>query len=73
MARRKADYDSLIVQDFLNRAQAMAYTHQPNEDAFKMKIHPYVHTYESGEGMLYYVPELKQRVMAMVVTTPTKD
>ena len=71
MARRKADYDSLLVQDFLNRAQAMAYTHQPNEDAFKEKIHPYVHTYASGEGMLYYVPELKKRVMAMVVTTPT--
>ena len=72
MGRRKADYDSLLVQDFLNRAQAMAYTHQPNEDAFKVNIHPYVHTYASGEGMLYYVPELKQRVLAMVVTTPTK-
>ena len=71
MARRKADYDSLMVQDFLNRAQAMAYTHQPNEDAFKVKIHPYVHTYESGEGMVYYIPELRQRVLQMIATTPT--
>ena len=71
MGRRKADYDSLLVQDFLNRAQAMAYTHQPNEDAFKEKIHPYVHTYASGEGMLYEVAELRKRVKAMVVTTPT--
>lgn len=71
MARRKADYDSLMVQDFLNRAQAMAYTHQPNEDAFKVKIHPYVHTYESGEGMVYYIPELRHRVLQMIATTPT--
>ena len=47
MARRKADYDSLLVQDFLNRAQAMAYCHQPNEDAFK-----YGRQFSHVEGVL---------------------
>ena len=72
MARRKADYDSLIVQEFLNKAQAMAYTHQETEEKFNAKIHPYVHTYEGGHGVLYFVPELRDRVKAMVVTSPTR-
>ena len=72
MARRKADYDSLIVQEFLNKAQAMAYTNCKTEEKFDELIHPYVHTYQGSKGVDYYVPELRKRKLAMVVTTPTR-
>ena len=34
MARRKADYEGLKVQEFLSKAQAMAYTNYPDEKKF---------------------------------------
>ena len=46
MARRKADYESLMVQEFLSKSQAMAYTNT-TEDQFKEWIQPYVHVYRS--------------------------
>ena len=66
MARRKADYDNLIIQEFLNKAQAMAYTNCKTEEKFDELIHPYVHTYQSSQGVDYYVPELRKRKLAMV-------
>lgn len=72
MARRKADFDGLLVQEFLTKAQAMAYTNYLTEEIFDKEIHPYVHTYQSGHGVNYYIPELRKRKLAMVVTIPTK-
>lgn len=72
MARRKADYDGLVVQEFLTKEKAMAYTNFKTEELFDKEIHPYVHTYKSGHGVDYYVPELRKRKLEMVVTIPTK-
>ena len=72
MARRKADYDSLMVQEFLNFSQAMAYTNMTEED-FKEWIAPYCHVYKSkfkhGD---YFLPELRKRKLELAVIEPTQ-
>ncbi len=71
MARKKADYDGLIIQEFLTKAQAMAYTLRGTEEKFNVEIHPYVHTYQGGHGVCYFLPELRKRMLQLEVTTPT--
>lgn len=71
MARRKADYDGLLVQEFLNKSQAMAYTNTTEEE-FKEWIQPYVHVYRSKyKSGDYYLPELRKRKLEMVEIEPT--
>lgn len=72
MARRKADFDSLLVQEFLTKAQAMAYTLRLTEEKFNEEIAPYVHTYRGGHGGCYYLPELRKRMLELVEIQPTK-
>ena len=71
MARPKADYDGLMVQEFLSFEQAMAYCNFTAEE-MKELVLPYVHTYRSkykkGD---YYLPELRKRKLAMVEVEPT--
>jgi hypothetical protein len=73
MASRKADYDGLKVQDFLNKAQAMAYTNYPTEVMFNEDVLPYVHCYKSGKpGGQFYVPELRSLILSREQLRPTK-
>ena len=46
MARRKADYDGLMVQEFLSKSQAMAYCNM-TEEQFAELVQPFVHVYRS--------------------------
>lgn len=73
MGRPKADYETLMVQEFLNKEQAMAYTNIKDSKKFDILIHPYVHTYQTSDDRSadYFLPELRKRKLAMVVTTPT--
>ena len=43
MASRKANYEGLMVQEFVDKDIAMAYTNMKNEPAFDELILPYVH------------------------------
>ena len=71
MARRKADYESLMVQEFLSKSQAMAYTNTTDEQ-FKEWIQPYVHVYRSKyKAGDYFLPELRKRKLEMVEIEPT--
>lgn len=71
MARRKADYDGLLVQEFLNKSQAMAYCNM-TEDQFAELIQPFVHVYRSKyQAGDYFLPELRKRKLEMVVIEPT--
>ena len=72
MARRKADFDGLQVQEFLTKAEAMAYTLRLTEEKFNEEIMPYVHVYQGGQGGCYYVQELRKRMLSLVVLKPTK-
>ena len=74
MASKKADYEGLKVQEFVSKAQAMAYTNMLTEEAFDSKILPYVHTYQNSDGRGkgdYYIPELRKRKLQLVVIEPT--
>ena len=74
MASKKADFEGLMVQEFLTKAQAMAYTNMLTEDAFDAKILPYVHTYQNSDGRGkgdFYLPELRKRKLQLVVLEPT--
>ena len=72
MARTKADYESLMVQEFLSKAQAMAYTNT-TEDEFKKWIAPYCHVYRSKHRSGdYYLPELRRRKLDLVEVEPTQ-
>ncbi len=76
MASKKADYDGLMVQEFVTKAQAMAYTNMLTETAFDEKILPYVHTYQNSDGRSkgdFFIPELRQRKLQLVVAEPTKQ
>lgn len=72
MARRKADFDGLLVQEFLTKSQAMAYTLRLTEETFNEEIMPYVHVYQGGKGGVYYVPELRKRMLDLVELQPIK-
>ena len=76
MASKKADYDGLMVQEFVNKAQAMAYTNMQTEAAFDEHILPYVHTYRTRDGRGkgdFFIPELRKRKLQLVVMEPTKE
>ena len=60
MARTKADYDGLIVQEWLTKAQAMAYVNERDETKFREKYGAHVNCYNGGD---YYLPELRARKM----------
>ena len=67
MARRKADCDSVIViQEFLTKPQAMAYTNRLTEEKFNEDIEPYVNIYQGGKGGCYFLPELGERMLNML-------
>ena len=73
MARPKADYESLQVQEFLSFEQAMAYLNF-TADEMKELVLPYVHVYKSkykkGD---YFLPELRARKLKLVEMEPTKE
>ena len=73
MARKKRDFDGLKVQEFLTKAQAMAYTNYP-EDKFDEEVRPYLHVYRNGDSRSkgdYYLPELRQWKLNHVEMNPT--
>lgn len=73
MASRKADYDTLMVQEFLSKEQAMAYTNYRNEAAFDRDIRPYCHIYCNSNSHSqgdYYLPELRKRKLQLVAMYP---
>jgi len=73
MARRKADYESLMVQEFLSKSQAMAYTNT-TEDQFKEWIQSYVHVYRSKyKAGDYFLPELRKRKLELAEIFPTEQ
>ena len=69
MANRKANADGLLVQDFVTKVQAMAYTLR-GEQKFDEEIRPYVHIYRGGKGGAYYIPELRKRMLDLVEIAP---
>lgn len=74
MASKKADYEGLMVQEFLSKAQAMAYTNFKVEEAFDREIGAYCHIYRNSDSRSkgdYYLPELRKRKLAMVEVEPT--
>lgn len=73
MASKKADFDGLMVQEFLTKAQAMAYTCRKTEATFNEDILPYVHVYRGGKGGVYYVPELRKVMLSNVQIKPIKN
>ena len=73
MARRKADYDGLMVQEFLSKAQAMAYTNYTDEEKFNQDIRPYCHVYRNSDRRSkgdYFLPELRKRKLQLVEMEP---
>ena len=74
MASKKADYEGLMVQEFLSKAQAMAYTNFKVESEFDKHIGAYCHIYRNSDSRSkgdYYLPELRKRKLAMVEVEPT--
>lgn len=74
MASKKADYDGLKVQEFLSKAQAMAYTNFKVESAFDLHIGRYCHVYRNSDSRSegdYFLPELRKRKLELVEMTPT--
>lgn len=74
MASKKADYDGLIVQEFLSKAQAMAYTNFKVESEFDQNIGRYCHVYRNSDSRSkgdYFLPELRKRKLELVEMTPT--
>ena len=74
MASKKADYDGLMVQEFLSKAQAMAYTNFKVESEFDEWIGRYCHVYRNSDSRSkgdYYLPELRKRKLELVEMTPT--
>ena len=70
MARRKADYDGLLVQEFLSKSQAMAYCNQ-TEELFAELVQPFVHVYRSKyKAGDYFLPELRERKLQLAVAEP---
>ena len=74
MASKKADYDGLMVQEFLSKAQAMAYTNFRVEPEFDEWIGRYCHVYRNSDSRSkgdYYLPELRKRKLELVEIEPT--
>lgn len=73
MASKKADYDGLMVQEFLSKAQAMAYTNFRNETDFDKYIGRYCHIYRNSDSRSkgdYFLPELRKAKLALVEINP---
>ena len=74
MASKKEDYESLMVQEFLSKAKAMAYTDFKSEEAFDEMIAPWCHVYRNSDGRSegdYFLPELRKRKLELAVIFPT--
>ena len=71
MANRKPNPEGLIVQDFITKVQAMAYTLR-GEVKFDDEIKPYVNIYTAGKGECYYIPELRKRMLQLVAIKSQK-
>ena len=74
MASKKADYDGLMVQEFLSKAQAMAYTNFKVESEFDLHIGRYCHVYRNSDSRSkgdYFLPELRKRKLELVDMEPT--
>ena len=75
MASRKANYEGLMVQEFVDKDIAMAYTNMKNEPAFDELILPYVHVYRNSDNRSkgdFFIPELRKRKLELVAIEPTK-
>ena len=75
MASKKADYESLKVQEFLSKSQAMAYTNFKTEESFDEMIAPWCHVYRNSDGRSdgdYFIDELRRRKMELAVIYPTE-
>lgn len=73
MASKKADYEGLMVQEFLSKAQAMAYTNFKVESEFDLHIGRYCHVYLNSDSRSkgdYFLPELRKRKLELVEMTP---
>lgn len=73
MASMKADYDGLMVQEFLSKAQAMAYTNFKRKEDFDLYIDPYCHHYMNSDKRSvgdYYIPELRKRKIELAIREP---
>lgn len=76
MARRKADYESLMVQEFVSKQIAMAYTNYTDEKKFDDEVRPYLHVYRNSDKRSkgdYFIPELRQWKLNHVEINPTKQ
>lgn len=74
MASRKANYEGLMVQEFVDKDIAMAYTNMKNEPAFDELILPYVHVYQNSDRRSkgdFFIPELRKRKLELVAIEPT--
>ena len=74
MASKKADYDGLMVQEFLSKAQAMAYTNFRVETEFDEWIGRYCHVYRNSDSRSkgdYFIKELRKRKLELVEINPT--
>lgn len=72
MARKKANYKDLMVQEFLSLTEAMAYTNTTEEE-FKEWIAPWCHVYRSKhKSGDYFLPELRKRKLDLVEIEPTQ-
>lgn len=69
MPSKKANKDGFVAQ-FLDKAQAMAYTHRLSERKFDEEIAPRVHAYRGGKGFLYDIDELYTVIKSMVEIKP---
>jgi len=73
MARRKANYEGLLVQEFLTKDVAMAYVNAKDEKWFDEMILPWCHMYHnSGKVGDFYLPELRARKLQLEVAFPTQ-
>ena len=74
MSSKKADYEGLMIQEFLSKAQAMAYTNYLDEKKFDEEVRPYMHVYRNGDKRSkgdYFLPELRQWKLDHVEMNPT--
>lgn len=74
MARKKADYDGLLVQEFLTKDVAMAYVNAKDEKWFDQWILPWCHCYRNSSNVGdFYLPELRARKLQLAVMFPTEQ
>lgn len=69
MASKKASNEGYQAY-FLDKAQAMGFTHRLSEKKFDEEIAPRVHAYRGGKGFLYDIDELYTVIKSMVEIKP---